>query len=310
MIQSLRINRAAQGDIPYILKTYQQAMGEEEISEPLTIRKITSDILVKEPSAFINFLTHDNEPIGFIYYMLVEDRPGELNVNIYTLSIDDLGGRVNVQAIGRTVLNYIFMQHRGISGVFARSEQANRAIRFITNQPDGDFYYNSYSRQSQGVAENTLVLKVRSATLDDIPFILKGNTVIDEKSYHDAPPNPLNEARLKRDVFTPDNPRAYILIAEVDNQPAAFVMYSYCYFASEGEGIWLTNFYIDPHCRKGGIGKAIHDHMKILHPTTSGIYGAIASTNTIARHFFSGTGAVRYTDYIIYGNENDWGVVS
>lgn len=144
----------------------------------------------------------------------------------------------------------------------------------------------------------------RSASLTDIHFILSGNQIIDQKSYDHEPPNPLTVDRLKSDVFS-DKPRCYIDVAEMDGQLAGFIMYSFCYFASEGEGIWVTNFYIDPFCRKKRLGKLFVQYMKDKYPHSSGIYGAISRGNNIARHFFTGMGATRYDDYIIYGFEGE-----
>ncbi len=116
---------------------------------------------------------------------------------------------------------------------------------------------------------------IRPAVESDIPFILHGNIVVDEKSHYQAP-DALSVERLKRDIFS-DNPRAFIDVAELnEGELGAFVFYSYCYYASEGEGIWVTNLYIDPLARKTGLGGALMEHLKSKFPTCSGIYGAIA----------------------------------
>lgn len=147
-------------------------------------------------------------------------------------------------------------------------------------------------------------IKVRPANPSDISFILDGSRMIEQRSY-DIAPNPVTAERLHKEIFS-DQPRAYITVAEVDGMRAGYLIYSFCYFASEGEGIWLTSFYIDPFNRKSGIGKFLTDDLKKRHPHVSGIYGSIANTNSIARHFFSSLGAKRYEDYRIYGFENDW----
>lgn len=146
---------------------------------------------------------------------------------------------------------------------------------------------------------------IRPAVIEDIPFILQGCQIIEQKSY-DVAPKPMTAKRIRDEIFC-DAPKGFVIVAEFEDQPAAFMVYSYCFFASEGEGIWVTNFYIDPFCRKNGVGKLMLDELKKRNPDTSGIYGAIARSNTIARHFFSGLGATRYEDYTIYGFENDWG---
>ena len=147
---------------------------------------------------------------------------------------------------------------------------------------------------------------IRPARLEDIPFILHGNIVVDEKSHYQAP-DMLTTDRLKRDIFS-NNPRAFIDIATVDGETAALVFYSFCYYASEGEGVWVTNLYVDPFARKTGLGQMLVDHLKKKYPNCSGIYGAVAGKNMLARHFFSKIGATRYDEFVIYGTPNDWGV--
>lgn len=144
-----------------------------------------------------------------------------------------------------------------------------------------------------------MTVLIRPAIEADIPFILKGNQIIEEKSY-DVVPSPLTADRMRKDIFC-DSPRAYIMVAEVDGELSGFIIYSFYYLASEGEAIWLTNLYIDPLCRKGTIGKNMLNAMRNRHPHICGIYGAIAQGNTMARHFFSRVGADRYDDYRIYG---------
>jgi len=145
-----------------------------------------------------------------------------------------------------------------------------------------------------------MTILIRPATEADIPFILKGNQIIEEKSYEQVP-NPLTAQRIKDEVLVADNPMAFIMVAEVDGEHAGFIIYSFYYLASEGQAIWLTNLYIDPFCRRSTIGKNMLNAMRNRHPHICGIYGAIAQGNTIARHFFSRVGAERYDDYRIYG---------
>ncbi|MDB5477803.1 MAG: family acetyltransferase [Alphaproteobacteria bacterium] len=307
---SFTIRPATEGDIPFIRKNYTDLVQDEpsvsEAPSPLDIRE---KVLSSQPQEFINVMRSGTDEIGFIHYRLeLESDSKEENVYIQALYIDSLAPRMGLTSIGRTVLNYLFVQHRGIAGAFVSTMHANKALQSVTSRHNVDFRYNAYSQQSGGNADNPMVLTVRSATPADIPFIIKGNQVIDQKSG-EIPPNPLNEARLNRDVFHPTHPRAFILIADVDDQPVGFIIYSFCYFSSKGEGLWLSNFYIDPFCRKSGVGKAMANHMKSLHPEASSVFGAVACVNNVARHFFRSLGGKAYTDYFIYGMENDWGKV-
>ncbi len=149
-------------------------------------------------------------------------------------------------------------------------------------------------------------LIIRPADSSDIPFILKGNAAVDQKSYENGmAPNPLTAARIQKEILG-NKPKGYIRVAEHKGERAGFVIFSFCYFASEGEGIWVTNVYVDPFCRRGGVARALYEKMKQEFPEVSGIYGSVARRNHLAGNFMLGIGAKCYEDYPIYGFENDW----
>jgi len=149
-------------------------------------------------------------------------------------------------------------------------------------------------------------LIIRPAEAGDIDFILRGNAAVDQKSYENGiAPNPLTSERIRKEILS-ENPRAFIWIAEHKGERAGFVIFCFCYYASEGEGLWVTNVYVDPFCRRGGVASALYQKLKQEFPHVSGIYGSVARRNRLASDFMLGIGAKCYEDYPIYGFENDW----
>jgi GNAT superfamily N-acetyltransferase len=148
-------------------------------------------------------------------------------------------------------------------------------------------------------------LIIRPVEDKDIAFVVRGNMAVDEKSYEGGlSPNPLTAERIRKEILC-DNPRAFIRIAEHEGEQAGFVIFCFCYYASEGEGIWVTNVYVDPFCRRGGIARSLYEGLKQEFSQVSGIYGSVARRNRLASDFMLGIGAKCYEDYPMYGFEND-----
>ena len=83
----------------------------------------------------------------------------------------------------------------------------------------------------------------RQANVQDIPFLLEGF----RSTHHGLEHARIDdyEQRLHQDIFT-KNPKAYIYIFEKDNQRIGYVLYAFCYFASMGSVLWMSQLYIAP----------------------------------------------------------------
>jgi hypothetical protein len=149
-----------------------------------------------------------------------------------------------------------------------------------------------------------MTVTVRPATVEDIDFILHANGVVDAQSEYKAETR-LTPERLKRDVFS-EKPLAHINIAETPEGMAGMIFYSFCYYASEGQGIWVTNIYSGIEHRHKSVARALMDDLKVKYPHVCGIYGAISQHNKVARHFASHLGYESYEEFIMYGSSNTW----
>ena len=81
-------------------------------------------------------------------------------------------------------------------------------------------------------------------------FLIYANKVIDQV-------NNMNETNglqlyIDKDYFC-ENPKFQCLVAEVDNKPVGMIIYSYFYWASDGEVLWISQMYVEPEYRKKGI---------------------------------------------------------
>ena len=78
---------------------------------------------------------------------------------------------------------------------------------------------------------------IMHATKAHKDFLIYANKVIDQV-------NDMNETNglqlnIDKDYFC-DNPKFQCLVAEVDNKPVGMILYSYFYWASDGEVLWIS----------------------------------------------------------------------
>ena len=81
-------------------------------------------------------------------------------------------------------------------------------------------------------------------------FLIYANKVIDNVNNMEET-NGL-ELNIDKDYFS-DNPKFQCLVAEFDNKPVGMILYSYFYWASDGQVLWISQMFIEPKYRKYGI---------------------------------------------------------
>ena len=71
-------------------------------------------------------------------------------------------------------------------------------------------------------------------------------------------------SKLARTLFC-DQPLAYVLLAEVENQPVGFALYFYTYSSFLAQpGIWLDDLFVKPQMRHQGTGTALINYLANL----------------------------------------------
>lgn len=81
-------------------------------------------------------------------------------------------------------------------------------------------------------------------------FIIHANKIINNVNHTDQT-NRL-ELNIDKDYFC-DKPKFQCLIAEIDNIPVGMILYSYCYWASDGEVLWISQVFVEEKYRKFGV---------------------------------------------------------
>ncbi len=93
-------------------------------------------------------------------------------------------------------------------------------------------------------------IKVMKANKSHKDFILHANQVINEINCTEQSDN-LRE-NIDKDYFV-ENPKFQCLIAEVDDKPVGMILYSYFYWADDGEVLWISQMFVEEEYRKYGV---------------------------------------------------------
>ena len=97
----------------------------------------------------------------------------------------------------------------------------------------------------------------REAKKNDKEFILKANREINELSgLNDS----TLEKRIDKDLF--ENKTCKSIIAEIDDNIAGFILYSYIYWANCGKGIYLSQAYVNESHRGKGVYKELLNELE------------------------------------------------
>ena len=93
-------------------------------------------------------------------------------------------------------------------------------------------------------------IEIMHANKSHKDFLIYANKVIDEvnnmEQYTEF------EKHIDADYYC-DNPKFKCLVAEVDGKPVGMILYSYFYWASDGQVLWISQMFIEEEYRKYGI---------------------------------------------------------
>lgn len=93
-------------------------------------------------------------------------------------------------------------------------------------------------------------VKVMHANKSHRDFIIHANKMIN--NVNDTKQTNGLELNIEKDYFC-DSPKFQCLVAEIDNKPVGMILYSYFYWASDGEVLWISQMFIEEEYRKYGI---------------------------------------------------------
>ena len=81
-------------------------------------------------------------------------------------------------------------------------------------------------------------------------FIIHANNIIN--NINDTKQTNGLKNNIEKDYFC-DVPKFKCLIAEIDNKPVGMILYSYFYWANDGEVLWISQMFVEEKYRKQGV---------------------------------------------------------
>ena len=93
-------------------------------------------------------------------------------------------------------------------------------------------------------------IKILHANKVHKEFIIHGNRIINNTNETEQTKG--LELNIDKDYFC-DRPKFKCLIAEIDNKPVGMILYSYFYWANDGEVLWISQMFVEQEYRKCGV---------------------------------------------------------
>ena len=101
-------------------------------------------------------------------------------------------------------------------------------------------------------------ISVYKASEKDKDFIIYANRMIDKASYIEKSNLKLN---IENDLFK--KPKCVCLIAKTKGVPVGIVLFSKVYWADRGQGIYISQVFVEKEYRRNGILKLLIQHQLI-----------------------------------------------
>jgi GNAT superfamily N-acetyltransferase len=149
-------------------------------------------------------------------------------------------------------------------------------------------------------------LRIRAAELDDVPLIF--SLIVELAEYERAADRVVGTDEQLRDALFGADRVAEAVIAELDGDAVGFAVYFRTFSTWLCRpGLWLEDLYVCPRARRGGVGRALLEHLARIAVERG--YGRVEWSaldwNTLALTFYEGLGAERLDEWRVHRIEGD-----
>ncbi|MEA1939683.1 MAG: GNAT family N-acetyltransferase [Candidatus Caldatribacteriota bacterium] len=143
-------------------------------------------------------------------------------------------------------------------------------------------------------------LKIRKASYDDIPLILK---FIKELSiYEKMSKEVVATEDILRETLFGDKPYARVLIAEIDKEPVGYALYFYNFSTFVGRpGLYIEDVFVSEKYRGQGVGTALFKYCARIAKKDKCVRmeWSVLKWNP-AREFYEHMGAKSMDEWVVY----------
>jgi len=144
-------------------------------------------------------------------------------------------------------------------------------------------------------------LRIRTATVDDVPLILRFIRELAE--YERLAHEVVATEELLRETLFGNRAYAEVVIGDVDGEPAGFALFFHNFSTFVGRpGIYLEDLYVRPEMRGRGYGRTLLAHLASLAKQRhcGRVEWAVLTWNEPAIRFYRSLGARPNDQWMIY----------
>jgi GNAT superfamily N-acetyltransferase len=149
-------------------------------------------------------------------------------------------------------------------------------------------------------------VQIRAAAEADVPLVF--DLILELAEYEKLADKVVGDAEVLRRTLFEEKAAEALLIETADGEAIGYALFFTTFSSFEcRSGIWLEDVYVRPEHRRGGIGRAVMEHLARLAEQRGHVrFEWVAlDWNEPALNFYEGLGAKRLDDWIIHRLEGD-----
>jgi GNAT superfamily N-acetyltransferase len=149
-------------------------------------------------------------------------------------------------------------------------------------------------------------IQIRAATEADVQLLF--DLILELAAYEELGDRVAGDAEVLRRSLFEEKAAEALLIETADGEAVGYAIFFTTFSTFEcRSGIWLEDVYVRPEHRRGGIGRAVMEHLAQLTRERGHVRleWVALDWNEPALNFYNGLGAERLGDWIVHRLERD-----
>jgi GNAT superfamily N-acetyltransferase len=149
-------------------------------------------------------------------------------------------------------------------------------------------------------------VQIRAATEADVPLLF--DLILELAEYEKLSDKVAGDAEVLRRSLFEEKAAEALLLETADGEAVGYAIFFTTFSTFEcRSGIWLEDVYVRPEHRRGGIGRAVMEHLARLAEERGHVRleWVALDWNEPALNFYEGLGARRLDDWVVHRLERD-----
>ncbi|HET7418036.1 MAG TPA: GNAT family N-acetyltransferase [Solirubrobacterales bacterium] len=149
-------------------------------------------------------------------------------------------------------------------------------------------------------------LRIRPAIEEDVPLLF--DLILELAEYEKLSDKVAGDAEVLRRSLFEEKAAEALLLETADGEELGYAIFFTTFSTFEcRSGIWLEDVYVRPEHRRGGIGRAVMEHLARIAEERGHVRleWVALDWNEPALNFYEGLGAHRLDDWVVHRLERD-----